>query len=466
MKRTGSIPPQNPQGSALVLSLIFIAVFSALATALAVISETSVQLADNLRRADATRGCAESGLEVVRYWLSRVQMSGTIAPSDRFNYLANTFQGELSAAGITNIVPVQSGSTLTMSDIPLKADGSEKFSAVLTGIDANTVQVDVTGYVTGSSGALQRRIRSNCRYFQRADTVFDYGVASKGPVSLSGNIELEGVNIAVESNAYIECDSLLALEIIGNSMIAGDVKIVNPLAYVHLQGGHAGVGGETGEAALEHIDIGAPPTSFPEMNPSDFFHYANNELSASADLSTNATYNNLRIPPNRNPHFSGNATLRGVIYVQSPNVVSFSGNVDVTAIIVTDGDPNDNSGTNRLTFTGNITGHAIDQLPQEEQFQGLHEQTGTFILAPGFHLGFGGSFTTLCGAIAANGIELWGNAGGTINGSIINYSSAPITLSGNSDLHFNRSGLDQVPAGFVPRIIMQYNASTYTEPPA
>jgi hypothetical protein len=164
-----------------------------------------------------------------------------------------------------------------------------------------------------------------------------------------------------------------------------------------------------------------------------------------------------------NPSFSGQATLKGVIYIQQPNVVTFSGGVDITGIIVTDGDPTDNSAENRLTFTGNVTGHPITQLPQQPQFQGLHDKTGTFILAPGFKVGFGGTFSTLSGAIAANGIELWGNAGGTINGSIVNYSDTQMTLQGNTDLYFNRSGLVEIPAGFVPELVLHYDPSSYAE---
>jgi hypothetical protein len=164
-----------------------------------------------------------------------------------------------------------------------------------------------------------------------------------------------------------------------------------------------------------------------------------------------------------NPSFSGKATLKGVVYIEQPNVVTFNGGVDVTGIIVTNGDPTDNSADNRLVFTGNVTGHPITQLPLLPQFAGLHNKTGTFILAPGFHVGFGGSFTTLSGAIAANGIQLWGNAGGTINGSIVNYSDAPMNLQGNTDLYFNRSGLEEVPAGFVPQLVLHYDPSSYSE---
>jgi hypothetical protein len=54
-------------------------------------------------------------------------------------------------------------------------------------------------------------------------------------------------------------------------------------------------------------------------------------------------------------------------------------------------------------------------------------------------------------------------AGGTVNGSIINYSDETMTLTGNSDLYFNRSGTSHVPAGFVPEIVLQYDPSSYSE---
>jgi hypothetical protein len=84
-------------------------------------------------------------------------------------------------------------------------------------------------------------------------------------------------------------------------------------------------------------------------------------------------------------------------------------------------------------------------------------------MAPGFGLSFGGSFDALCGAIAGNGIEFHGNAGGVINGSVINYSDEEMTLTGNSDLYFNRSGITEAPAGFVPEIILEYDPDSYSE---
>ncbi|MBN2128572.1 MAG: hypothetical protein JW741_03715 [Sedimentisphaerales bacterium] len=427
---------------------------------MATLSGTNVQIAENQRKLDSTRGCAESGLEIVRYWMNRVSLSGITPAEERFNELADSLESELAAEGVTNVAPIHEGSTITIPSVPLNSSDNQSFSAVLTSIDSNNIRLDVTGWY----GTISRTIRSNYVFTTRANTVFDFGVASKGPISLSGNVELEGINIDVESNAYIESESnLLALSIIGNSHIAGSVKIVNPLAYVYLQGGQAGIGGETGDDAMQHVEIGVPPAEFPEMNSAQFVSYATHVLTPSESSVTGGTFENILIPAGMNPSFAGDATLKGVIYIETPNVVVFTGGVDVTGIIVTNGSVADNSGTNRVEFRGNVSSWPVDQLPEQPQFEGLHDQTGTFIMAPGFRVLFGGSFGALNGAIAANGIQFYGNAGGTIYGSIINYADNQMTLSGNSDLYFNRSGLTEVPAGFVPELIMQYDASSYSE---
>jgi hypothetical protein len=240
--------------------------------------------------------------------------------------------------------------------------------------------------------------------------------------------------------------------------------LTNPDAYVTLQGGQAGIGGETGEAALDHVSAGDDPVEFPVPLSGYFEQYVQDTFDPAVhDTSADNTFENIRIPGGTNPTFSGSTTLNGIVFIETPNVVTFTGNVDITGIIVGDGDMNDNSGANQLAFLGNVSSAPVTDLPAGAQFDGIREETGTFLMAPGFGASFGGSFDTLNGAIAANGINFFGNAGGTISGSILNYSDTPMTLSGNSDLFFNRSGVDEVPAGFGPEIILHYISSSYSE---
>lgn len=276
-------------------------------------------------------------------------------------------------------------------------------------------------------------------------SVFEYCIATKGPLSLMGNIELGGCSVSVEGSVYIESEnSDEALSIIGNSQIAGDVKITNPDGVVTLQGGQAMIGGETGPDAIDnHVVIGVPPIEFPVPNPNYFERYVQNTFDPLVDdTSVEATYENIRIPAGTNPVFSGNITLRGVVYIETPNNVTFTGSVEITGIFVGDGDVDDHSGTNTIEFLGNVDSYPVTDLGDEPQFVDLKEETGIFLMVPGFKTSFGGTFGTLNGAIASNGIEFFGNAGGTIAGSVLNYSDTPIILSPGSNLVLYSSGFN------------------------
>ena len=189
MKRIGYLSPRGRQGSVLILSLIFIVMVSAMAVALATMSGAHVQIAENHRKLEDTRACAESGLEVIRYWMNKVEMSGSTSRGNRFGLMAGRLQGALADEGIANVVPVYDGdSTITISNVPLCSSRNRYFSAVLTRLSDTNVRLDVTGY----EGDISRTIRSEFVFDVRAHNVFDFGVASRGPVHLAGNIEMEG----------------------------------------------------------------------------------------------------------------------------------------------------------------------------------------------------------------------------------------------------------------------------------
>jgi hypothetical protein len=442
--------------------MIALALLSAWAVSINSVSTLNAQLAENQRKGDCARAAAESGLEITRYWLNRFSVAGTTDESLVFGNLQTDLANDLVANGVYNISPnCEVAGVITIPAVTLDLADGRSFSAFISQFDADTIRLEVIGSY-GSITPITRKIQVDYEFGQRAHQVFDYGVATKGPLSLSGNIDLEGVNIAVESSVFIVSEnSNLALEIIGNSSIAGDVSIANPLANVNLQGGHASIGGETGQDAIDnHVSFGIEPPEFPVPDPGYFEHYVQNVFDPANIL---REYENVRIPANTNPIFTRNVTLKGIVYIETPNVVTFRGNAAITGIIVGNGSVADSSGTNRITFLGTVDSHPVTQLPAEPQFAGIHEEAGTFLMAPGFHLSFGGNFSTLNGAIAGNGVEFFGNAGGIINGSVINYADEQMTFSGNSDLQFNRSGTVEVPAGFVPEIILKYEPSSYSE---
>ena len=233
------------KGAALIISMIFVLIFSALAVSMATMSGTNLQLADNQRKANRSHACAESGLDILRFWLGRIYMPGITQPDDRFSYLANFLQTDLAANGISNITTSydMDNSTIAIGDVVLYSSPAQYFSAeIQTTSNIDILQMDVTG----SAGAVQRTIRVNYNFGTRANTVFDYGVATKGALNLHGNIEMSGANVELDAGVYIESpNDANALSIIGNSSIAGDVTITNPDATVTLQGGQASIGGES-----------------------------------------------------------------------------------------------------------------------------------------------------------------------------------------------------------------------------
>jgi len=450
------------RGVVLIISMICVLIFSALAVSMASLSGVNLQIADNQRKVNLARASAESGLDILRFWIAGVYMPGTTALNDRFSCLATTLQNDLADNGISNIPIATDINIISIggqeNPVVLNSSTEQRFSAKIQPTDnINLLQMDITGY----AGRIKRTIRVNYNFGTRAHTVFDYGVATKGALNLQGSTEIDGNNIDLDAGVYIECENNPdALTIIGNSHIAGDVEITNPDAIVLLQGGQASIGGETGQAAIDnHVDFGVDPVEFPVPIPTYFEHYVQNTYDPNNVLDE---YENVRIPAGIGPINLASKTLKGVVFIEAPNIVTFTGNTTITGIIVGNGSLSDNSRTNLITFLGTVDSRPVTDLT-EPQFADLNNETGTFLLAPGFSASFLGDFETLNGAIAANGIEFAGNAGGTIDGSVINYSNHPMTLSGNTDLFFNRSGTTEIPAGFGPEIILHYLPEFYCE---
>jgi hypothetical protein len=450
---------RNRRASVLIISMVFIVVFSALAVSMAAMSNTNVQLAFNQQQAGRALSCAHSGLEIVRYYLRGVTISGSVLPACRVQAIYLDLHEAFEDAGNMNVWYNPWTHTLTIPNVTLDSVTNESFTATVSfGGDYNTLNVSVTG----SSRQVDKQVVLKYQFDTIGNPIFDYGIATKGPLSMQGNVDVEGYNESIEASVYIESsDSLLALEMVGKSSIAGDVSIANSSAYVDIAT-NSSVHGQTGAGALEHVTIGADMCDFPTPSPAEFASYVQGSFHA-GDPTSNVTLTNVEIPANTNPTFSGHATIRGVLYIRSPNIVTFTGNATVHGLILADGDVSNPSENCYLDFGGTVDSYDVSTLPQEE-FGTLTEHTGTFLLAPGFRVYFRGDFAALNGVIAASGVEFRGNAGGTINGSVINYSDDSMTLDGNTDLVFNRSGMEECPAGFEPTKVLVCIPDSYAEP--
>ncbi len=439
----------SQRGIALFVSLLFVAIFSSFGLAILTMSSRNMRVANNHSQAGRALESALSGMEVMKYWMSKVAIPGATASSQRFSSMS---------ADLANYIAVGSENPVT-----LDSSDPRSFYAQLQFVDNDTFSL----IVTGQAGQLQRSVAMNYTFGVSEDTIFNFGIATKGPLQLTGNVQLDGATSVFESDIYIESSNNNdVLSITGNSQIAGEIRVTNPNGMVTLQGGQAGIGGETGQAAINnHVETGVAPVDFPIPNTARFEQYANGDvIDSETGTSGNNTFENARVLAGVNPLFNGNVIINGIMFIETPNVVNFSGNLDVNGLIIGDGNVTDDSGTNELIFQGNVESHSVSELPAGSQFDGLREETGTFLLAPGFKLSFGGNFDTINGVIAGNGVTFFGNAGGTIAGSVINYAETPMTVTGNCDLYFDRSGVTEVPAGFDPEIVLYHDPTSYDEP--
>jgi len=458
------------QGIALVVAMLFVMVFSALSVAMFSMSSNNSLVASNLHKVNAARSSAESGLEVVRYYLAQAEILNTTAQDERFRELATQLQSGILPNGISvryEDADENTGlGTFTVGNTSSVALGGNKSFTADILESANGINVLVSGEADG----IERKIGGRFVYDQKKCSVFKFGISTKGSLNLAGNILLDGVDASVESDVYIESlNQTTALNIDNWSEIKidGDVNIHRADGEVVLGSTSVNItiNGETGQNAIDnHVHTGVDKINFPIPNPGYFEHYADGiTIDSSTDIKSLGVLENVRIAAGTNPKFNG-VQIKGVMYIESPNRVSFNGDTNITGILVGDGNYTDDSESNSIKFWGNVNSRSAEELP-ESFGDDLRSETGNFIMAPGFAVSMGGNLGTLNGGIAANGVEFFGNAGGRIGGSILNYSNkaGAMSLIGNSRLYFNQTG--EVPNGFntVEDLVVKYDPSAYEE---
>jgi hypothetical protein len=413
--------PINRKGAALLVCTIFVLVFSALAVAVASFSGANLQIAENQRRGNGARGSAESGLEVARYWLTRVLVPSSTPPSDYLGAIVDELQSDFAANDIINIS------------------------------------------VNASHRGVTRTIKVSYDIEPYEHAIFNYGLATKGALQFPGNPTIRGNAHNWEADIYVESPSdLTAVYSAGNVNFDGDISIGNPDAGVDLQGDVL-IAGDHGQPAIDnHVSSGVDPVDFPVADTEPFRQYATGIIIDDAtDVNDSMTLSNVTIAAGTNPTFLGNITIQGIMFIEAPNIVIFEHNVQQNGIIVGNGDP-DNPGTNQITFGGNF---ATGPYPAGSEYDAIREETGSSILAPGFAASFEGNFSAIDGVMAVSGASFTGNVNAVVKGTMINYSETPVIVEGNATMIFDRANSTKVPAGFDFWRVLNYDPSSYTEMP-
>ena len=124
---------RSRKGAALILSMIFVALFAALGVAIAGMSGTNAQLAWNQQQLGRALTTAHSGLDVVRYYLQGITIPVSVAPADRLQFFANRLQTKLVNAGVTNVTVSYDAATetITIPSVIIDSQLSRNFSATI-----------------------------------------------------------------------------------------------------------------------------------------------------------------------------------------------------------------------------------------------------------------------------------------------------------------------------------------------
>lgn len=165
------------KGITFIACLIFLVVFLAFGVSMAALSGANVQLSANQRHAVRALAGAESGLEVMRYWLSHVMMDASTPTSDYLTTIINQVKFDLQTKNATNMKLSESG---TLQPVPIDAAQDQTFSANLAMNATNPYVLDVT--ITGRCEQIARSIRVGFRIAPYEHPIFKYGLATKGPI--------------------------------------------------------------------------------------------------------------------------------------------------------------------------------------------------------------------------------------------------------------------------------------------
>ncbi len=154
--------------------------------------------------------------------------------------------------------------------------------------------------------------------------------------------------------------------------------------------------------------------------------------------------------------------LKGVIYIEQPNQVTFSGNTSLQGVIVTNPDkPVGNLSTNTLKFTGSFNAQGVETL--DASYGTLRTLSGSFIIMPNFSLSLTGNFdATAHGSIVVDQASMTGSSSVKLDGSLIIMKDTPMSMGGNSQLTAGDNAL-AFPAGLKFSNRYQPLPNTYEE---
>jgi len=228
----------NHRGAVLIISMIFVLLFSALAVSMATLSGTNVQLASNQHKLNSALSAAQSGLECGRYIVATVNLGETglnyVTTAQANQVWADLCQHLQSTAIDGQTVPsasnfsdaIGSGDEIITPSINFgstNADFLLRFYRYDS--DPHTIKLQSTG----DDGGVTRKITMDME-ITKDNTVLTYAIASRGRMWLTGDTTIHG-------NLYSSWDrpEITPFNMTSDSTVLGTINTVLTLEQIEAQ---------------------------------------------------------------------------------------------------------------------------------------------------------------------------------------------------------------------------------------
>ena len=442
------------KGMTSVLAMLYLVLFSSLAVGFYAAVTTAVQVSANETHGRRAMLSSESGMEFMRYLLSNVDVPATTPPDQIWSLTCTQVKAQLDGTKNVNyaVLPAPAGETMTIPTITLDSNGSSLSATLIH--SGEQIIVQVSG--TGPDASVKRKLQLKYARAERASAIFNYGVASKSAISMGGNAKIMGAGGAASRGSVLSATTgPKPLTMTGGPSISGDFSYTNPAGSNTYGSGSIAGYTATNSNFADHVHGGVTPPEFPTIDTTAFAAYVP-PITAPPGPQVIATSNpagtsftNVRIKANANPKFNANTILRGVVYVETPNQITFNGAAEVDGVIVVQNNPTGSVLTNTMKFNGNLTHKGVETLPDSGVFAGLPKLSGSFLLAPTFDVIMSGNNNNVGGTIVTSKLDISGNAGANVKGTVINLDDTGVNMTGSSDIIISSSGTTNYPAGVV-----------------
>jgi len=442
------------RGGALIIVLLLLPILASLSVAFLSSSSMNLVQSSNLAAMTEARLVAESGLSFLLYKLSHCGMSGLL----HGQALLNDVAAKLSSYDPTLSSYDPNNAAITIPDIGF-ADG-KSFGGRITLSDPDTLRLVVTGLYTSGTGAcaktMTRQVAINLHAPTWKEKASKFGVCSIGSVTFGNNTNLSGLEdangVPYDSDGSIYSGYLGAGYAVscGSGDISGNVSVL-PGATVNVPAG-------------TDWDDDAEPVTMPTIDLKPYKSLLNIPEGMPGHVTTydpnHPTYTNIRIPAGTNPVF-GDVTIKGIMYVERPNNITFSNGATITGVIV-EGDPPTGwpDYYNYINFANDLTVNGIDSPAGVEtltgdEFSELRKLSGTTILCPSFTMGPPpddkkpkNNMTYDGGMLAVKALDVKNNLTATIKGSMLIYGANAGLYAKNNAIANIRLSSGSAPPGF------------------